>query len=105
MVIGKFIMLGRQFRYWPPSQRGAVRALPSGRKSAFVHLKRGDVDGTRWEAVFSIATRAGSSRLVTFDREEFSEFRKILARLRSVGLLWRAKNEISDSSALPDLQP
>ncbi len=98
-------MLPRKFRYWPPSHKGACQLLPSGRKCSFVHLKRNDTDGTRWEAVFSIATRKGSNRLVTFDREEFSEFRKVVDRLNSIGGLWKTKlSPPASSSCIPDPQ-
>ena len=93
----------KRFKYWPPSHKGAVLSLPSERKSAFVHLKRNDVDGTRWEAAFSLTTRDGQ-RLVSFDREEFTEFRKISQRLLSLGELWKKKSLATPPTApLPDL--
>ncbi len=91
----------KKFRYWPPSARGAFTALPSGRKSAFVHLKRGDLEGTRWEAALSVTNREGQ-RLCSFDREEFAELRKISDRLLSTGELWNRKCRRSLPRA-PDL--
>jgi hypothetical protein len=80
----------KKFRYWPPSHKAASLSLPSERKLAFVHLKRNDIDGTRWEPVLSVTTR-DQQRLVSFDREEFVEFKKVSQRLLSIGNLWKAK--------------
>ncbi len=95
--------LQRSFRYWPASHKGAFTALPSGRNSAFVHLKRNDVDGLRMEPVLSFVTRDGQ-RLASLDREEFAELRKISARLLSLGELWEKKIATPPPPAMADLE-
>ena len=81
--------------YWPPADISRKLNLPSGRKQCFVCLKKNDEDGTL-EASLIIASK-NFNRLLSLNREELTEFERMVDRFDEYIKLWESKAALNSN--------